>query len=203
MYLGRFVPPISQPRLSPNFALVQCTTDGAWTHLFPIFMNYGLYKSQSPTSGPYVTITRTPSAWLLLRPVPRCRQRREEKFGVGAVDAQERFAEGVENTKLKFWSTRATCSFVRIITEISRAINNSLSSFRLPAICIWVCVCVYMRIRYQVAVYIIILRFWTWNDRFSGFFRQRNAIFIISVCLLHILSYNIYNSFAYSTERIE
>jgi len=28
------------------------TTDGAWKHLFPIFMNYGLYKSHSPTPEP-------------------------------------------------------------------------------------------------------------------------------------------------------
>lgn len=28
------------------------TADGAWKHLFPIFMNYGLYKSQSPTAEP-------------------------------------------------------------------------------------------------------------------------------------------------------
>jgi len=35
------------------------TTEGARKHFFPIFMNYGLYKSQSLTAEPYVTITRS------------------------------------------------------------------------------------------------------------------------------------------------
>jgi len=56
-------------------------------------MNYGLYKSQCPTGGPYVTITRTPPAGLLLLPVLRCRRRRNEeqkkKRSTGVVDLQQ------------------------------------------------------------------------------------------------------------------
>lgn len=48
---------------------------------------------------------------------------------------------GMERTELKSWRTHVTYSFVRIITEISRAINNSLSFRRLPSI---LCICVYV-----------------------------------------------------------
>jgi len=125
------------------------TTDGACKHLFPIFMNYGLYKSQSPE--PYVTTTRTPPLFAAgaAQCTAACSQvhtetRRGAKKNVVPVPCgtctqlQERTAER-RNKRLSYeilTHPRDLQLCVRIITEISRAINNSLSFRRLPALCV-------------------------------------------------------------------
>lgn len=92
---------------------------------------------------------------------------------------------GMENTELKSWRTHMTYSFVRIITEISRAINNSLSFRRLPSICIWVCMyvrlcvclCIHAYPLSSLSLYIN-FKIFTRNYRFSEFLKH---------CILYLL----------------